>query len=41
LRQRTLDSGVEASPILHMPFGDIFTIPAAHDLQNVVLLRDK
>lgn len=41
LRQRTLDNGVEASPIRHMPFGDIFTIPAAADLQNVFLLRDR
>jgi hypothetical protein len=41
LHQRTLDNGVETSPIRHMPFGDIFTLPAARDLQNVVLLRDK
>lgn len=40
LRQRTLDNGLEASPIRHMPFGDIFTVPGG-DLQNVFLLRDR
>ena len=41
LHQRTVDSGLEASPIKHMPFGDIFTLPAAPDLQNVFMLRDR
>ena len=41
LHRRTLDSGLEASPIQHMPFGDIFTLPASADLQNVFMLRDR
>ena len=41
LHQRTADQGLATSPILHMPFGDIFTLPASPDLKSVVLLRDR
>ena len=41
LHQRTGGQGIATSPILHMPFGDIFTLPASPDLKNVVLLRDR
>lgn len=41
LHRRTLEQGLSASPILHMPFGDIFTLPASPDLKNVFLLRDR
>ena len=40
LHRQTRDRGIEAGPILNMPFGDIFNLPGS-DLQNVWLLRDR
>ena len=40
LHRQTLDRGIDAGPILHMPFGDIFSLPGA-ELRNVIMLRDR
>jgi hypothetical protein len=38
LRQEVVSRGIEASPILHPPFGDIFNVTAPGSL-NVIMLQ--
>ncbi len=38
LRQEVIAKGIEASPILHPPFGDIFNVTAPDNL-NIIMLQ--